>query len=366
MKSTDSSIERLAARIGVGTGSRKIGRTTLTRLSIYYAVVLAIVAGLTVLTDNMQGAPGLGRSGSASPVTEPSSLRSLGIWDPLFRSVPPLTTGAAVIIGAFLLAVPVAFTYVRTRNKLKYDQSLVQTVIMLPVVVTAILIVVQNSIALAFSLAGIVAAVRFRNNLKDSRDAVYVLAAVGIGFASGVGSLPIAALLSIVFCTLELLLWKMDLTADHEHTFGLLCLPASDFARRSGSQGEPAPAGNGSSASGDASAAVPSADTGLLALGGATPVPDEGAAKKPADRLLVYSTDPDKARHLADAILAEMAKSYKLKRTRNGGHDQFVLEYRVRTRRKSPANAIVERLHAEGTGYVIAAEVLAPDAPERH
>ena len=363
----DSSIERLAAQIGVGSGSRRIGRTTLARLSIYYAVVLVVVAGLIILTDNMKGALGGGKSGSASDSSAltdgPSTLRVLGIWDPLFRSLPPLATAAAAVIGAVLLAVPVAFTYVRTRNKLKYDQSLVQTVIMLPVVVTAILIVVQNSIALAFSLAGIVAAVRFRNNLKDSRDAVYILAAVGIGFAAGVGWLAIAAFLSIFFCTLELLLWKMDLTADHEHTFGLLCLPASDFAQRIGPPGGPALTGNGSAASGDASVASPSADTGLLALGGARPAPEQGAAKKPAERLLVYSTDPEKARHLANAILAEMAKSYKLKKTRNGAHDQFVLEYRVRTRRKSPANAIVDRLHAEGTGYVIAAEVLAVDAP---
>src|SRR5207302_11013536 len=139
-----------------------------------------------------------------------------GILGPLFRALPPLGTGAAAVITAFLPSVPVAFTYVRTRNSLPYDQSLVQTVIMLPVVISAILIVVQNSLALAFSLAGIVAAVRFRNNLKDSRDAVYVFAAVGIGFAAGAGRLAIAAFLSIFFGVLELLLWEMDLVAAHE------------------------------------------------------------------------------------------------------------------------------------------------------
>jgi hypothetical protein len=367
---TDSSIERLAARLGVESGSRRIGRTTLARLSIYYAVAFVIIAGLIILTDNMKGAlsggkPASARDAAALFTDSASALRDLGFWDPLFRSLPPLTTAAAAVTGSFLLAVPVAFTYVRTRNKLKYDQSLVQTVIMLPVVVTAILIVVQNSIALAFSLAGIVAAVRFRNNLKDSRDAVYIFAAVGIGFAAGVGTLAIAAFLSLFFCILELLLWKLDLTADHEHTFGLLCLPAHTFTQRSGPRGQPAVSGDTSLASGDASVAAPSADTGLLALGGANPEPDDGAPKRPAERLLVYCTDPEKARRLADAILHEMAKGYKLKETRNGGNDQFVLEYRVRTRRKSPANAIIERLQAEGTGNVLAAEVVAADDHER-
>ena len=379
---SDSSIERLAERLGIASGSRKIGRTTLIRLSIYYVVVLGIVAGFIILTDNMRGValPDAKGFPPSAPGGNASTLGELtqGFWDPLFRSLPPLTTGAAAVLGSFLLALPVAFTYVRTRNSLKYDQAVVQTVIMLPVVVTAILIVVANSLALAFSLAGIVAAVRFRNNLKDSRDAVYIFAAVGIGFASGVGTLAIAAFLSVFFCVLELLLWKLDLTADHEHTFGLLCLPARPPGQRNGSlpfAGETSVAPVATrdaleAASGDASVATPSADTGLLAMGGGKPEPGvtepgEDGAKRPAERLLVYTTDPAKARQVTEAVLDQMTKGYKLKKTRNGGNDQFVLEYRLRTRRKSPADAIIHRLQAEGTPYIIAAEVVAADGRDK-
>jgi hypothetical protein len=352
-----SNIERLAARLGVETGSRKIGRTTLTRLSIYYAVVLLVVAGFIVLTDNMKGAlltthAGGDPADAGLLVNDNPGWSHLarGFFAPLFRTLPPLLTGVAAVISSFLLALPVAFTYVRTRNRLKYDQSLVQTVIMLPVVISAILIVVQNSLALAFSLAGIVAAVRFRNNLKDSRDAVYVFAAVGIGFADGVGTLSIATFLSVFFCVLELLLWKLDLTADHEHTFGLLCMPAPRPAPANSPDALPA-------VSGDASAAAPSADTGLLAIGGGNPEPGNGEAKRPAQRLLVYCTDPEKARAVADDILEEMTKGYKLKKTRNGGNDQYVLEYRVRFRRKAPSETVIDRLQAAGP-FVIAAEVV--------
>jgi len=375
---SDSSIERLAERLGISSGSRKIGRTTLIRLSIYYVVVLAIIAGFIILTDNMRGvtapdAKGFPPSASGGDASALGELTK-GFWDPLFRSLPPLTTGAAAVLGSFLLALPVAFTYVRTRNSLKYDQAVVQTVIMLPVVVTAILIVVANSLALAFSLAGIVAAVRFRNNLKDSRDAVYIFAAVGIGFAAGVGTLAIAAFLSVFFCLLELLLWKLDLTADHEHTFGLLCLPARQPGQRNGflpiaGETSVAPVATRDaleSASGDASMATPSADTGLLAMGGGKPEPGksepgENGAKRPTERLLVYCTDPVKARPLAEAVLDQMTKDYKLKKTRNGGNEQYVLEYRLRTRKKSPADAIIDRLHSEGAPYVIAAEIVPAD-----
>ena len=355
----NSSIERLAARLGVESGSRQIGRTTLVRVTSYYAVVLAVIAGFILLTDNMKGmrlAGPRGRSASISAAAEPVAELTQGFFDPLLRALPPLRAGAAAVIAAFLLAVPVAFTYVRTRSSLQYDKSVVQSVIMLPVVVTSILIVVENSLALAFSLAGIVAAVRFRNNLKDSRDAVYIFAGVGIGFASGVGALAIAAFLSTFFCALELLLWKLDLAGDHEHTFGLFCMPVSKGAEP---LALPEAMVEVQVPSADASVATASADTPLLALGGGTPIPGTGKAKRPAQRLLVYATDEEKARSLADNVLQDLAKRYKLKETRNGGNDRYVLEYRVRTRKNSPAGAIVERLHAEGVPFVIAAEILA-------
>jgi hypothetical protein len=336
-----SSIERLAERLGVETGGRKVGRTTLVRLTLYYVVVILIVSGFIVLTGDMKAM-------ESSLAVNPNDMSS--IFAPLFRSLPPLAMGAAAVVGAFLLALPVAFVYVRTRNSLKYDQSLVQTVIMLPVVITSILIVVQNSLALAFSLAGIVAAVRFRNNLKDSRDAVYIFAAVGVGFAAGVGQLAIATFLSLFFSSLELILWKLDLTADHERTFGMLCMPAPE-------PGRAVPKGMLSlGLSGDASAESPSADTNLLAMGGAEPAPSNGKPKKPAELLRIYVTDPEKARPVVEGILGDATKGFKHKKTRSNGNNQYLLEYQLRPRKKTPVEEVIDRLYQDAGVEIIAAE----------
>ncbi len=96
----------------------------------------------------------------------------------------------------------------------------------LPIVVTAILVVVQNSLALAFSLAGIVAAVRFRNNLRESGDAVYIFGAIGIGFATGIHAIAVGAMLSLFFVVVELALWKFNLGAGFDDAFTRLCMPA--------------------------------------------------------------------------------------------------------------------------------------------
>ena len=78
------------------------------------------------------------------------------------------------------MTLPVAWSLKHTR-KLRYDPSLVYTLIILPIVVAGIVLVVKNSLALAFSLAGIVAGVRFRQKLEEPEQAVYVLLALGIG-----------------------------------------------------------------------------------------------------------------------------------------------------------------------------------------
>jgi hypothetical protein len=111
------------------------------------------------------------------------------------------------IIAAILVSLPVSWVYMAVRGGDEYDQSLVNTIIVLPMVVTGIVIIVQNSLALAFSLAGIAGAVRFRNSLKSSGDALFILLAVGTGLAAGIGAIELAGVISIFFNYCFAVLW---------------------------------------------------------------------------------------------------------------------------------------------------------------
>src|SRR5689334_12012479 len=111
------------------------------------------------------------------------------------------------IVAAILVSLPVSWVYMAVRGGNEYDQSLVNTIIVLPMVVTGIVIIVQNSLALAFSLAGIAGAVRFRNSLKSSGDALFILLAVGIGLSAGIGAIELAAVISIAFNYCFTVLW---------------------------------------------------------------------------------------------------------------------------------------------------------------
>ena len=114
------------------------------------------------------------------------------------------------IVGAFLCSLPVSWVYMSVRSGDEYDQSLVHTILVLPMVVTGIVIIVQNSLALAFSLAGIAGAERFRNSLKSSGDALFILLAVGVGLSAGIGAVELAAVMSIMLSYCFTLLWMSE------------------------------------------------------------------------------------------------------------------------------------------------------------
>jgi hypothetical protein len=193
---------------GSGAGAR------LTRVAVYYALLLggafalsrsllsSAPASIRDAVDRLTGGEGLtGGAFSLQPLVDaaaPAAPEGLAL------------TAVLAMLAALSLALPVAWVYTSTRARRGYRQSVVHSLILLPVVVAGVVVLVKHSLALAFSLAGIVAAVRFRNTLEDSKDAVYIFLVTGIGLAAGV-DIAVAAALSVIFNGVILFLWYSDL-----------------------------------------------------------------------------------------------------------------------------------------------------------
>ena len=166
------------------------------RLGAYYVILVLVVFALVRTFPALEAAFTFERlEAGAGIFSHRVGVTDAVRVDPLQTAVDALTA----IIGALLVLAPVAWVYMVTKQEKGYDESVVHTVLILPVPVTGLVIVVQNSVALAFSLAGIVAAVRFRNTLEDTKDAVYIFLAVGTAMAAGAGALGIAFVTSVVF-----------------------------------------------------------------------------------------------------------------------------------------------------------------------
>ena len=141
---------------------------------------------------------GGGKSSTLSAVAQAQEVKTLG---------QSLGWMAVAILGALITSFPVTWVYMATRTSDEYDQSIISTILILPSVVTSIVVVVQHSLALAFALGGIAGAVRFKNSLKSSGDALYILLSVGIGLASGIGAVELALVMSLAFNYCFIALW---------------------------------------------------------------------------------------------------------------------------------------------------------------
>jgi|GEM_PF-193451 len=304
------------------------------RLLLYYVALIAIMGLMIYFVPTVRDAfvaptvMSMDEGGSlAGPVIGDSIGARLSLEEALKRALTTLL----VIVGALSLTTPVAWVYMITK-RFRYDPALVASVIILPIVVAGIALVVKNSLALAFSLAGIVAAVRFRNTLKDPRDAVYIFLVIGIGLSAGVQALDVALVMSMAFNFVVLTVWKYNIGSIYSGSFGR---------------------------------------TGVLAVGN----PDMLVAEQPASQreirrrmlhhegdmktdgvLLVHSGEPDIARVTVQEALADLARDWRLVDVVPRGEGLHTLEYLVRLKSGTTPPDLLGALDERWSVQVDAAE----------
>jgi len=191
----------------------RMGVRLLRRLLIYHLVLAAsLLVAAAVFPDFTRHLPiggvsklvaageqAAGKQALTETAAEASAVdNAASVTDTLDR----LGSGRQLIIilaGTWLLMLPISWVHKGIHRANGHDHSLDETVLILPGIVAGLVLVVQHSLALAFSLAGIVAGVQFRRALQDTFDAMFILVAIGTGIAAGVRALEIAAVLTVFF-----------------------------------------------------------------------------------------------------------------------------------------------------------------------
>jgi hypothetical protein len=198
---------------------RQILLRMMAKITGYYGLLVVIVAVILTLSPGLivdfpiGGLGDIMDSGSASVFELEEALLSADdeeIEDIVTQSTRARLAGGPVwmkeslkliysMVFTLLLMLPVSWVYRAIHTDSVYDHSIDTTTLILPAIVAGIVTVVQHSLALAFSLAGIVAGVRFRRALSDTFDALFILASIGVGIAAGVKSIEIAVVLTVFF-----------------------------------------------------------------------------------------------------------------------------------------------------------------------
>ncbi len=114
------------------------------------------------------------------------------------------------IVLSFVLTAIIGWTYMRTHKGASYTQSFVQTLVLMGMVVSIIMLVVGSNIARAFSLVGALSIIRFRNAIKETRDVGFVFFAMAIGMATGTRFYTLAIIATGVISAVVFLMTRFD------------------------------------------------------------------------------------------------------------------------------------------------------------
>jgi hypothetical protein len=126
---------------------------------------------------------------------------------------------AAALLGTILTQVHKYYQRERLLSR-----SLEQAQIMLCVSGAMMMIIIGDSMARAFGIAGAAAIIRFRTPVEDPKDTTMLFLVLGVGMACGLGAFSIAGLAAFFLC---LLLSIMDRIGEHKPRTMLLELVAS-------------------------------------------------------------------------------------------------------------------------------------------
>ena len=130
-----------------------------------------------------------------------------------FEDLTGTFTVADVVLSvtlSFVLTAIVGWTYMRTHKGASYTQSYVQTLVLMGMVVSMIMLVVGSNIARAFSLVGALSIIRFRNAIKETRDVGFVFFAMAIGMATGTRFYLLAVIATIVISAVVFVMTRFD------------------------------------------------------------------------------------------------------------------------------------------------------------
>ena len=133
------------------------------------------------------------------------------MFESIFNTVsadPSFSAGSLILsLGtALALGLLISVVYMKTHKTRTPTQSFSLTLVMLPAIITIIIMLVGNSVARAFSLAGAFSIIRFRSAPGDPKDITYVLFSMAVGLSCGMGFPFYGVLTAVILCGVMILL----------------------------------------------------------------------------------------------------------------------------------------------------------------
>ncbi len=229
------------------------------------------------------------------------------------------------LTAAFAVTLPVTWVYHWTRPRKRYNQSFAHTLLVVPTAIALVVFLVKGSLALAFSLAGIVAAVRFRTSLNEPMDAVYMFITIGIGLAAGIHLLLTALIASIVFNAIAIGVWHADVGAKPAVIDGWTLVESDDVGQLLGVSGVLQPQ---------------------------LTEPDKKGEKPFNAQLRIHTNRADAAQHAAIPILEANASRWQIAQVIQQEDGTSIVEFDLRIKKSADLAAFIAEIERSETEHV--------------
>jgi uncharacterized membrane protein YhiD involved in acid resistance len=136
---------------------------------------------------------------------------------------------ALAMVISLGLNLAIATLYRKTYKGTRYSQDYVQTLIMIGVVTTILIMVVAGNGAIAFGMFAAFSVIRFRRTLGQSRDLAFVFFAMAIGMVVGARLYSMAVIITAIVGVAVYVLTKMDAFAPRRASHMLTLRMTSDM-----------------------------------------------------------------------------------------------------------------------------------------
>jgi hypothetical protein len=132
------------------------------------------------------------------------------MFEPIFSSatetaISPLNLAIAMA-AAVAMGLLISVVYMKTHETKTPSRGFALTLVILPSVIAIIILLIGNSVARAFSLAGAFQIIRFRSAPGNPKDITYVLFSMAVGLCSGMGFIAYAIISAIALCAVMVVL----------------------------------------------------------------------------------------------------------------------------------------------------------------
>jgi hypothetical protein len=124
-----------------------------------------------------------------------------------YYDFPSFEVALYSLLLAFVLSTIIALTYKFTFVGDRFPNGFFQAMVLSSMVSAMVIMAVGNNLAAGFGIIGAIAIIRFRTNITEPRNVIFIFAALSVGVATGVYGYAIALAGTMIFSIVAVLLY---------------------------------------------------------------------------------------------------------------------------------------------------------------